>query len=71
MDALTADFDNEYNEMSIGLDPNHRFVYTEFMNNNERQALGLNSTTQTVIIIDTATHYFNASKLYTSLSTND
>ena len=68
---ISADFDNEYGEMGRPLDPAHRFVYTEFMNNKERQCLGVPAMPmQTVLIIDTETRYFNASKLFTSFSTN-
>ena len=70
MNALKASFDEEFNEKTIPLDPNNRFVYAEFMNNNERQSISINDPIQTIIIIDTTTHYFNASKLCASISSN-
>ena len=70
MDSIATSFNAEFDEMMIYLDPNHRFAYTEFMNNADRQTLCISSSAQTVIIIDMQTRYFNASKLYSSLATN-
>ena len=53
------------------LDDEQRFAYFQFMNNEDQQLFGISSNLQVVIIIDTQTNFFNATKLFESISTTN
>ena len=53
------------------LDDEQRFAYFQFMNNEDQQLFKVSSNIQVVIIIDTQTNFFNATKLFESVSTTN
>lgn len=53
------------------LDDEQRFAYFQFMNNRDQQLFKVSSNLQVVIIIDTQTNFFNATKLFESISTTN
>ena len=53
------------------LDDEQRFAYFQFMNNGDQQLFKVSTNLQVVIIIDTQTNFFNATKLFESVSTTN
>lgn len=50
------------------IDPDKRFGYAQFMNQHDQNQFNITSALQTIIIIDTSTNYFNATRLVESIT---
>ena len=56
------------NKILYFIDAEKRFGYAQFLNYHDQQEFGFNSSLQSVILIDTKTNYFNATRLADSLA---
>lgn len=68
MSATAEELNEQYNLLIRYIDDDKQYGYFQFMNNYDQQAFKIASNVQSVIIIDTTTNYFNASKLFLHFS---
>jgi len=71
MTATINELKEQYDLLIKYIDEDKQFGYFQFMNNYDQQIYKISSNVQSVIIIDTSTGYFNATKLFITCSITD
>ena len=71
MSATIEELNEEYDLLIRYIDDDKQFGYFQFMNNHDQQVYKISSNVQSVIVIDTSTGYFNATKLFINCSITD